>query len=142
MYIKSQKCTPIGNLPSYFFYYSRNIVLSAISSFSLFEWGGVFLFLSYRFDFPVFLCWYVREYGFGLLLAIFGGLVYPFFFRKGNPHGFFLPSEGQSLRSIHKISLFWQNDVETIDFSIKMKVGKSGFQNFFRYRGVDENWKI
>lgn len=103
---------------------------------------GVFLFFSYRFDFPVFLCWYVREYGFGLLLAIFGGLVYPFFFRKGNPHGFFLPSEGQSLRSIHKISLFWQNDVETIDFSIKMKVGKSGFQNFFRYKGVDENWKI
>lgn len=44
MYIKSQKCTPIGNLPSYFFYYSRNIVLSAISSFSLFEWGGVFIF--------------------------------------------------------------------------------------------------
>lgn len=117
MYIKSQKCTPIGNLPSYFFYYSRNIVffICNIFFFSFWMGRGVFLFLSYRFDFPVFLSWYVQKYGFGFLLAIFGGLVYPIFFRKGNPCGFFLPSEGQSLRSIHKISLFWQNDIETIN---------------------------
>lgn len=108
----------------------------------LFWMGRGIYFLSYRFGLSVFLSWYVQRYGFGFLLAIFGGLVYPIFFRKGNPCGFFIPSEGQSLCSIHKIFLFWQNDIETIDFSIKMKVRKSGFQNFFRYKGLDKIGKF
>ena len=142
MYIKSQKCTPIGNLPSYFFYYSRNIVLSAISSFSLFEWGGVFLFLSYRFDFPVFLSWYVQRYGFGFLLAIFGGLSYPFSFGRGIlADSSSLPRDNRFAQYI-KSHYFWQNDMGSINLPIKMIAVKSGFQNFFRYKGVDENWKI
>lgn len=141
MYIKSQKHTPIGNFAILLFLLWQECYSVHTIFFFWMEVGGI-SFLSYRFDFPVFLCWYVREYGFGLLLAIFGGLVYPIFFRKGNPCGFFLPSEGQSLCSIHKIFLFWQNDIETIDFSIKMIAGKSGFQNFFRYKRVDENRKI
>lgn len=52
-----------------------------------------------------------------------------------------LPRDNRFAQYI-KISLFWQNDLEIIDFSIKMIAGKSGFQNFFRYKGVDENWKI
>lgn len=71
-----------------------------------FEWVGVFISFPIDLGFLFFLSWYMQKYGFGFLLAIFGGLIHPIFFRKGNPCGFFLPSEGQSLRSIHKISLF------------------------------------
>lgn len=68
------------------------------------------------------------------------GLSIPILFRKGVGQSRLLtPSERESLRSIHQNDPFLQNDLETIYIPIKMIERKSGFQNFFRYKGVDKN---
>lgn len=66
--------------------------------------GYLFSFLwIWTFCFSLLVC---TEIWIWIPIGDFWWVVLSVFFRKGNPCGFFIPSEGQSLCSIHKISLF------------------------------------
>lgn len=102
-------------------------------------WG--YLFSVYRDSLFVFLKWVYGKFEIWVPIGkILWGCPYLFFFGRGSAKAAFLtPSERESLRSIHKNDPFLQNDLETIYIPIKMIERKSGFQNFFRYKGVDKN---